>query len=703
MSLTRPATITTPLGDRLIFRSMQAHEALSHLFTYEVELLSTDPDIQASSLLGKSLTVHVDMGEHAPRHFNGIVARFAYAGTHGRYSTYHATLRPSLWLLSQTADCRVFQRVRAPELVMLVLRLHGLTDVQAPGLTREYPEREYVVQYRETAFAFLSRLMEDEGLYYYFTHREDGHTLVLADACSASDKVPGFETIPFYPEGHAAMRERDHIDAWRVSRQVVPTRYVLNAFDFMKPKADLTACSAVPDQHDQAETEMYDAGGAYGELQVGEHYARTRVEELQAAQEVFDGDGNVRGLAAGAVFSLSGFPRADLNREYLVVSAEHTITAGELESRGHDDESFRCRLSAQDASLPYRPRRVTPHPTIAGPQTAKVVGHQGSEICTDEYGRVKVQFHWDREGKSDQNSSCWVRVAQAWAGAHWGAIFIPRVGQEVVVHFLDGDPDRPIVTGSVYNRDNMPPYMLDKHATRSGIRTRSAKDGNPDNGNELRFEDDKGEEQLYLQAERDMDVLVKHDQSQRVMGNRTAKVEGDDEVFVVGKRTITSCSGELITTDQLRDDTVRGQFKQKIARDFQHTIGGDHLTAVLGKVDHVAVQGWTLSTPAKVEINAMSGMKVTAPGGIQTVSPNESVVAGITIKHVQTQNTVIGQKVEATGASMLTTGLKMEMAGVSLSYATVRNSNDALTVSQAQTRIVNGLMSLSGALMTILK
>jgi type VI secretion system secreted protein VgrG len=697
MSLTRHATITTPLGDDLILRGMQAREALSQLFTYDVELLSLDPNIPASSLLGKSLTVHVDMAEHAPRHFNGIVSCFSYAGTHGRYSTYRATLRPALWLLSQTADCRVFQRVSAPELVMLVLRLHGLTDVQAPGLTREYPEREYVVQYRETAFAFLSRLMEDEGLYYYFTHREDGHTLVLADTCSASNKVPGFETIPFYPEGHATMRERDHIDAWRVSRQVVPTRHVLNAFDFMKPKADLTACSAVPDQHDQhdqPETEMYDAPGAYDELQVGEHYARTRAEEFQAAREVFEGDGNVRGLAAGAVFSLTGFPRADLNREYLVVSAEHTITVGDFESQGRDAELFRCRLRAQDAGLPYRPRRVTPHPTIAGPQTAKVVGHQGSEICTDEYGRVKVQFHWDREGRSDQNSSCWVRVAQAWAGAHWGAIFIPRVGQEVVVHFLDGDPDRPIVTGSVYNRDNMPPYMLDKHATRSGIRTRSAKDGNPDNGNELRFEDGKGEEQLYLQAERDMDVLVKHDQSQRVKGNRTAKVEGDDEVFVVGKRTVTSCSGELTTTDQLRDDTVRGRFKQKIAQDFQHTIGGDHLTMVLGKVDHVAVQGWNLSTPAKVEITAMSGMKVTAPGGIQTVSPTDWFVAGNTIKHVQSQNTAIGLKVETTGSAMLQAGSKMETAGVSVSYATVRQANDALTLGEAKARILSALMTI---------
>ena len=512
MALGRIATVSTPAADALLLFRMRGREELGRPFKYDLELLSMDAGLSGARLLGQGMTISIEQQDGHTRHIHGIVTRFERGGGRGRYALYEATLRPSLWLLSRTTDCRIFPHASVPAVIKEVLSDHGVDDLRS-DLLSEYPNVEYTVQYRETALDFVTRLMERAGIYYYFRHEDNKHKVVLTDA--QHETAPNYGELPYYPPDPAHERETEHVNRWWVSEGIQPGAYALNAFDFEKPKANLAVRTAQPRDHANAEFEQYDYGD-YNAVSSGEGKSRIRLEALHAQQRQIRAEGNARGLLTGGLFTLKNHPQSDQNKQYLVTSEEIVFENNGFESGETGSATFRSTITAIDGKTPFRLPAETPSPTISGPQTAIVVGPQGKEIWTDQYGRVKVQFHWDRLGESDGANSCWVRVAQVWAGARWGAMHIPRVGQEVVVEFLEGDPDQPLITGRVYNADNMPPYGLPDNQTQSGIKSHSTQDGTQENFNELRFEDKKGGEEVFLHAEKNLNEKVKNDHSTNV-------------------------------------------------------------------------------------------------------------------------------------------------------------------------------------------
>ncbi|SDH10945.1 type VI secretion system tip protein TssI/VgrG [Pseudomonas abietaniphila] len=531
--LTRLAQVSSPLGpDVLILKNMSGGDELGRLFEYELQLTSKDDSIDLNQLLGKPVSLSLQLGGGSSRYFHGVVSRCSQNVDTGQFARYQVTLRPWLWLLTRTTDCKIFQHLTIPQIIKQVFRDLGFSDFE-DALSRPYREWEYCVQYRESSFDFVSRLMEQEGIYYFFRHEKDRHVLVMADAYGAHHPAPGYDSVPFYPPD-GQHRERDHISDWRLAQAVQPGSVELNDYDFQRPGARIDVRSAIRRPHTAGDYPLYDYPGTYVQSKDGEHYALTRIEAIQSQHERVELSGNARGLGSGHLFSMSGFSRQDQNREYLIVSTRYLIAQESLEtgsaSAGLQFESALGCIAAQQS---FRPLPITPRPIVKGPQTAIVVGPSGEEIWTDQFGRVKVHFYWDRHDQSNENSSCWIRVSQAWAGKNWGSMQIPRIGQEVIVSFLEGDPDRPIITGRVYNAEQTVPYDLPANATQSGMKSRSSKGGTPANFNEIRMEDKKGAEQLYIHAERNQDIVVEVDESHSV-GNDRNKSVGHNETVTIG-------------------------------------------------------------------------------------------------------------------------------------------------------------------------
>ncbi|AVS67484.1 type VI secretion system tip protein VgrG [Paracidovorax avenae] len=502
--MTRRVTIQTPLGDALNFRELRGREELSQVFSLDIDLLSEDKSIDPKALLGKSATVVVETEGGGRRYLDGIVTRFGTQGQDHRFYAYRLRLQPWLWLASRKSDFRIFQNKSVPDIIEEVLGAYGYP--MEKKLSRSYRTWEYCVQYDESDLQFVSRLMEHEGIYYYHQHAQGQHTLTLADDIVASHQpLPGAATIPFYPPEKSATADRENIHAWELHEEIHSGRFYNDDYDFKKPKADLANMRQMPPGHSHDAYETYEWPGGYTEFGDGEAYARVRLQENLSGRSTVRGESRHRSLATGYLFTLENYPRGDQNQQYLITGLQYhfkenpRVSAANPGGKGtvQEEGSFqRFTLQAQPTSLPYTPQRVTPKPKTTGPQTAVVVGPPGEEIWPDQYGRVKVQFHWDRQGKFDEQSSCWIRVSQGWAGQNYGSIYLPRIGQEVIVDFLSGDPDQPIITGRVYNADQMPPWKLPEHKTQSGTLTRWSKGGG--GASMLRFEDQKGIEHLEL-------------------------------------------------------------------------------------------------------------------------------------------------------------------------------------------------------------
>ena len=623
MQSERAIQIITPLGDDvLLFHRMTATESLGRLFQFELDLLSNDPNIDFNKLLGQNVTIQLELPQDETRYFNGFVSRFSQEGNLDDFNAYHMTLRPWLWFLTRTADCRIFQEMTVPDIIKKVFRDHGFTDFEE-ALGGAYRTWNYCVQYRETDFNFVSRLMEQEGIYYYFKHESNRHMLVLSDSVSSHDPFPGYEKIPYYPPDERLRREEHHIHEWSITQEVQPGVYALNDYDFENPKANLQVKSAIPRDHAQAKMEIFDYPGEYVQTGDGEAYVRARIEELQAEYEQVQGQSNARGLAVGSLFQLTDYPRDDQNREYLVVAATHELESAAYSSGGAEDSEdvYTCSFTALNSRQPYRPPRTTPKPLVQGPQTAMVVGPAGEEIHTDQYSRVKVQFHWDRYGKKDQNSSCWVRVAQLWAGTKWGGIHIPRIGQEVIVEFLEGDPDHPIITGRVYNNDNMPPYDLPANATQSGIKSRSSKGGSADNFNELRFEDKKGEELIHLHAEKNHLVTVENDRSESIGRDRSLEVGRDKSEKVERNKEIQVGKSHTETIGSSMNISVGSTLTEMVAINYAETVGG---------AMELTVGGALAITVGAAMAETVGGAKVESVGITKTesIGSNKTLTVG---------------------------------------------------------------------------
>ncbi len=595
----RKIRVTTPIGeDVLLLKSFEGTDELSRPFRYRLEMIAENKaKVPFDGVLGKKVTVHLQLpDESSEHHLNGVCTRFSQAGRDDTFTLYRAELVPEFQLLSRRARSRIFQRMSVPEILKEVMK--GVTaDWKLQGT---YEKRDYCVQYRETDFNFASRLMEEEGIFYFFRQEDGAHTMVVADASSEFPELPG-ESELIYEELEGGTRDENRIWAWERAQEARSVRCVLWDHCFELPHKHLEAeepilasVSAGREAHPLAvegsdEWELYDWPGEYAqrfdginrsggeqqdELQKIFHdNARTaglRMDEEAALAVEIRGSSNVKHLAAGHTLTLKRHFSGD--GAYVLASVTHRATFGADYRSGKDEElAYANEFTCFPSALPFRPRRRTPKPVVPGSQTAVVVGPKGEELFTDRYGRVKVQFHWDRDGKHDEDASCWVRVAQLAAGRRWGSSFWPRIGQEVIVDFLEGDPDRPIIVGTVYNADQMPPYLGQgpdgKHRNDnrvSGIKTSTTTGGN--GFNELRFDDAKGAEQVFVHAERDLDVRVKNDSRESVLNDKHVTVGGKDD----GERK----GSYLEKVFQDKHVAVLGTLQEKVG-DAKLTVGGD--------------------------------------------------------------------------------------------------------------------------------
>jgi type VI secretion system secreted protein VgrG len=573
-------TLTTPLPPAdLRFDSLVFSSALSQLEEMQLEMLSERPDLHPEDLLGHPVDVAIELRDGSQRHFGGYVSRFGMGKHQGRYYGYHATVVSWLWFLTRKSDCRIFQELDVKEIVTKIFEGHAAIASYEWKTTRVYRKRSYCVQYRETDYNFVARLLEDEGIYWYFEHTDGPPKLILVDMASAHAAVPGFEELPYYANLGQQSPDIDYVTDWNFSREVRSGKVALTSYNFEKPGTDLKVALALQRSYELSDYELFDFQGDYMQSSDGEQLSDNRMDEVQARFEQLTGSTNAYGLATGHLFSLTRHPRGDQNAEFLVTQTHVSAQLG-TEETGRDTD-FKCTFSAMPSSQQFRPIRRTPKPFVQGPQSAVVTGASGDEICTDAHGRVKVKFFWDRHGKKDDTSSCWLRVSHPWAGKSFGMIHIPRVGQEVIVDFLEGDPDQPLVTGRVYNADQTPPWTLPGNATQSGILTRSSKGGAYGNANALRFEDKKGAEQVWIQAERNMDTMVENDQSctvghdqtnlirnkqkTNVMKGREVYVEdGGETYYVKGDKRTVFVKGKQVQTVTNGYDTIvtneRGEY-----------------------------------------------------------------------------------------------------------------------------------------------
>jgi type VI secretion system secreted protein VgrG len=545
-------------------------------------------------------------------------------------------------------------------------------------LTGTYEPWTYCVQYRETDFNFVSRLMEQEGIYYYFKHSEGKHTLVLSDSYSAHSSFQNYAQIPYISQERPMRIEQEYINDWLFTREIQPGAYVIDDYDFERPSVELQQKKKLKRNYAQAEHEYFDYPGEYVSASEGEHYVQTRLEELQAQHELANGGTNARGMAVGYLFKLTGQPRDDQNREYLIISANYNLATDEYESTPGEGASYSCRFTALHSKEPFRSSRITPKPIVQGPQTAVVVGPSGDEIYTDKYGRVKAQFHWDRYGKKDENSSCWIRVSHPWAGKNWGMVAIPRIGQEVIVDFLEGDPDQPIITGRVYNAEQMPPYELPANMTQTGILSRSSKGGSGANANELRFEDKKGSELVYLHAEKDQDISVENDESHTVGHDRTKTIDNDETSLIKHDRTETVGNNETITIGVNRTENVGSNETITIGSNRTISVGASETASVALQRTHLVGINETIGIGGAQEVG-IGGFQAIAVGAYQTT--NVGAYQSNNIGLNQSTNVGANQSIDV-GAN------QSESVGGNASKSV--KGNDSLGVDGNRTAIIKG-------------
>ncbi|BCH33443.1 type IV secretion protein Rhs [Mesorhizobium sp. L-8-10] len=628
----RAAVIQTPVGAKtLTFTQLIGRDEISRCFAFTVGFVSNDLQVDPLKMLGGTVSIE---GESDPkRWFSGLISEFRLTRIEERLAYYEAVVRPWLWFLGNTTDCRIFQKMSVVEIVEDIFSKHAPAKYEK-RLQGSYPARDYCVQYDETDLDFVQRLLEHEGIMYFFEYGDGEHKLILTDAMSKLKPAPGYEKVPYHQEGRAARRDVEYITDWIPGSAVMPGAYAHTDYDFKKPGADLMAVSTKAFSHERASGEHYRQPGAHLDVGRGDAIAAIRREEIQAVHRRVRAAGTVRGLASGSTFKLEGFPREDQNQEYLVVSAEYRLFDPGFRSGVETEaENFRVTMEVAPTSLPYRPPRITRRPVMRGPQTATVVGPSGEEIFTDEYARVKVQFHWDREGKKDQDSSCFVRVSQSWAGSGWGFIQIPRIGQEVVVDFIEGDPDLPIITGRVYNASQMPPYGLPGSATQSGWKSNSSKGGG--GYNELMFEDKAGSELVNFQAQKDHNLLIKndrtklvqHDQSDRIDNNAKHSVGvdldedvGNNKTVKIGVDQTTNIgSNDTETVGANRSLTVGVDETIGIGSNSTETIGQNH-TQTVGLVQTITVGAARIDTVGAAETRSVGAAQINTIGATRSVS-----------------------------------------------------------------------------------
>jgi type VI secretion system secreted protein VgrG len=613
----RVAEFKTPLGkDVLVLINIEGIELLGDLFEFKIEVLSEQENIDFDKALGQGCTLKLKAYKGKERIYHGILTQAQWVGKIEDFYHYRLILRPWLWMLGHRADCRIFLDKDVKDVIKEVFTKAGFNDFEF-RTNGDYEKIPYCVQYRETDLAFVSRLMEQYGIYYFFEHSDGKHSLTLADSRSSHKAIADLPKVPFIPLSESELRPEQHLYSWVSERRFRTGKVQFNDYDYLKPKKNLLAPSEASEKYTHAKLEVYDFPGKYDEEDKGKKLSRFRLEAEQAADHRRIIEGDAASLHPGGLVTVEKHPTAAENKEYLIVRADHrfsshhyrTVKADAAASSGSEDDEkdqiYHGYYEFQPSDRPFRMLPLTPKPRIHGIQTAKVVGKKGEEneeISTDEHGRIWVQFFWDRDPKL----TCPIRVAQVWASKKWGGIFIPRVGMEVVVEFLEGDPDRPLVIGAVYNGDNKVPYDLPDNKTVAGWKSDSSKGGN--GYNEFIFEDKKSSENIRMHAEKDHNVTVRNAETWTIgeafmppkgSPSRTATLKnGDDQLNIeMGDRNVAIPMGSQSTTAMLS---------------ITHTVG---MTTVTLTPATMTVESPVVEHTAETVINYTAGatINLTAP------------------------------------------------------------------------------------------
>ncbi|HBA6810095.1 TPA: type VI secretion system tip protein VgrG [Escherichia coli] len=596
----------------LLFASLGGTETVGELFTYSIKLKTPDilnlgyvspaANLQLKPMVGKDLCVNIELDGGGKRYISGLVTAARVAGHQGRSVVYELRLEPWLKILTHTSDYKAFQNKNVVEILDEVLDEYPWPVEKR--LVENYPTRAWQVQYGETDFDFVQRLMQEWGIYWWFEHSENSHTLVLADAINVHKACADSPLVCYYQKG--LKLDKEFIHTITANESLRSGQWVLNDFDFMKPRSLLKSTVANPRETGLAEYEHYEWPGDYFTKSEGEMLTRIRMEEQRSPGSRVQGSGNIRTLMTGFTFILENYPTAEVNREYLLVQTTLFIQDNAQHSGQEQHFSYSTSFELHPTSEVYRPQRTLSKPHTKGPQSAIVTGPAGQEIWTDKYGRVKVQFGWDRYGKNDENSSCWVRVSYPWAGKGFGGIQIPRIGQEVLVDFKNGDPDLPIIVGRTYNQDTMPPWGLPGAATQSGFYSHTI-GGGPTNANALRFEDKPGGEEVWLHAEKDQRIEVNNNESHWV-GNNRLKVIDKTETAIIGE--------ERSLTVQMDDTSLAGQNKTIQAVQNLRLAAGDSIILSCGNtilqmtsdgIFNITCKNFNITATENGKINTQSG------------------------------------------------------------------------------------------------
>ncbi len=611
--INRPYRVKTSLAeDHLVFRSMRITETLSMPFEMDVEMLSSDPAINFDDVLGHNITVGANRPRGGERYFNGYVTGFGLSGVRGRMFLYRATVSPWLWLLQQTENCMIFHEMSAIDIAEAIFGAHGFADYRVEGGVSP-PTYEYCVQYRESDFNLISRLFEKEGIYYYFEHENGKHTMVIVNSMDAHKTDSGYEKLPMVIDDGTMRRQREGIFSWRNRQQIRATQVTMQDYNFVSPRAEMLVSDTIPRNHAASGLELYQYPGEYKDTGAGAAYAKLRIEEQQSGFEVAQAETNAHGIRTGYRFELERHPVEKMNDDYLVTSSHIECYAGSYTSGSSDSEAeYSCTFTAMPMSGTFRPPRLAVKPRVHGPQTAVVSNRtQGEEIePVDKHGRVTVQFEWEREGKL----SCPVRVSQTWAGAGWGAMMIPRHGQEVIVEFEEGNPDRPLITGRVYNGKSEPPYDPMSKPTITTFKTNSSKGGG--GFNELRFDDKKGDENVFIHAEKTMDTRVK--------STRRTYIGYDDHLIVE--------NDQFLQIKQNKHERIEAESRLEVADDFSTSIGGSEHHAVGGDIAAEAGGHVHYKAGRKAVIEAGQGLTIKCGGNFITLDPSGVSIKGTMVK-----------------------------------------------------------------------
>ncbi|HGY2286307.1 TPA: type VI secretion system Vgr family protein [Klebsiella aerogenes] len=740
-------TVQLPV-EGLLFWKLSGHEAMSEMFELSLTLLGSDARLDRSKLLGQPVTVTIPtQNALSSRYFNGKITRVAVSAVELsgiRYAAYQLIIEPDLWPMKRDRNLRIFQGQTVPQIINTLLSEYQVNVEDK--LNGSYRVWDYCVQYQESSFAFISRLMELEGIAYHFRHEAGKHTLVLTDSATQHQPVSGYETIPYHQTASGGITTEEGIGQWALEDSVTPGIYSLDDYDFRKPNAWLFQARQNPASPSPGSIDVYDWPGRFVDHGHGEFYARIRQERWQVEHQQIQASATAVGIAPGATFTLTNAPFFSDNGEYLTTSADYLFEENSYASGGNSDISHQIHFRVIPSSVVYRPAQVTDWPRTYGPQTAKVVGPEGESIWTDRYGRIKVKFHWDRHAKGDDTSSCWVRVSSAWAGQGFGGVQIPRVGDEVVIDFINGDPDRPIVTGRVYNEASMPPWDLPGDATRMGFMTRS-KDGNIDNSSFLFFEDNPGNESVEMHSEKDMKISVENDkhvtidgcrtttigkeQSDTVVGDssfhyqkkRTTKVEdlelqeynnGEETIIKNGRKTDIQNGGDIRKIKGDRELTLDGNNNEEVlANETIHINGKKETTIGNGDVFTIKSGGQKQNIQGKVNVDIDGAWMQTVTGKVKIESPEEIVIKSKTKVFIDSpvfehndvekksfaQNAMdfIGQYVTISTGSVAFKGVSYAATGINISH---QGMTFGRTVINAQR--VEGARVDSGSLRTAL-